>query len=93
MSSPPRTPDVPRDRYGPEPDDTGPVPIVGNLPAPPPGPVEEATTELPVWTTLTGPGRTPDASKEIVAGRDDCSRKRKRASASRRLSRVPMYSL
>ena len=65
MSSPSaRTPDVPRDRYDPEPDDTGPLPIVGDLPVPPgppPGPVEEATTELPV---SPAPGR---AGRNLVA--------------------------
>src|SRR3712207_5529344 len=34
-SPPPRTPDVPRDRYDAEPDDTGPIPRVGALPVPP----------------------------------------------------------
>jgi phosphatidate cytidylyltransferase len=65
MSSPSaRTPDVPRDRYDPEPDDTGPLPIVEDLPVPPgppPGPVEEATTELPV---SPAPGR---AGRNLVA--------------------------
>ena len=35
MSSPSsRTPDVPRDRFDTEPDDTGPIPLVGDVPVP-----------------------------------------------------------
>jgi phosphatidate cytidylyltransferase len=68
MSSPPRTPDVPRDRYEPEPDDTGPLPLVGPGPVPsvpvPPGRRPEPgvpTTELPV---APAPGR---AGRDLAA--------------------------
>ena len=70
MSSPSaRTPDVPRDRYEPQPDDTGPLPIVGPGPVPqvpvPPGggtpPPGEPTTELPI---SPAPGR---AGRNLVA--------------------------
>ena len=70
MSSPPaRTPDVPQDRYEPEPDDTGPLPVVGIDPVPPvpsppggdPEPAGTPTTELPVSPP---PGR---AGRNLVA--------------------------
>ena len=67
MSSPSaRTPDVPDDRYEPEPDDTGPLPLVGDLPAPPAGPVEEATTDLPVSPSPGRAGR--DLAAAITVG-------------------------
>ena len=69
MSSPsPRTPDVPSDRWEPQPDDTGPLPIVGDLPAPPPGPVEEATTELPVSPAPGRAGRNLAAAIAVGVG-------------------------
>jgi phosphatidate cytidylyltransferase len=64
MSSPSsRTPDVPRDGFDLEPDDTGPIPVVGSLPVPPPSrrepvPADE-TSELPVTErpVTPAPGR------------------------------------
>jgi phosphatidate cytidylyltransferase len=53
MSSPSsRTPDVPRDRFDAQPDDTGPIPMVGGVPVPPASrrePVDpDDTGQLPV---------------------------------------------
>jgi len=72
MSPSSRTPDVPRDRYDPEPDDTGPIPVVGGLPVPPlsrrePMP-EDAISELPTTERPVTPlGAPPAAGK---AGRN-----------------------
>ena len=64
-----RTPDVPRDRYD-EPDDTGPIPLVG-VPVPPqptrvPQPPADETSELPITERPVAPppGR---AGRNLVA--------------------------
>jgi phosphatidate cytidylyltransferase len=75
MSSPSsRTPDVPRNRYDLQPDDTGPIPVVGSVPVPPlptraPEPVvEDETSELPTTERpVTAPGNPPPPGK---AGRN-----------------------
>ncbi len=68
MSSPPRTPDVPRDRYEPEPDDTGPLPVVGTAPVPPvPVPPGQPTPDPGLPTTeqpVKAPGR---AGRDLAA--------------------------
>src|SRR3954451_5935015 len=52
MSSSSRTPDVPRDRFSAEPDDTGPIPLVTGMPVPRGSrrrPVDDdGTTQLPI---------------------------------------------
>ena len=74
MSSPSaRTPDVPQDRYEPEPGDTGPPPVVGIGPVPePPGPGTEPpglpTTELPVSPPPGRAGRNLAAAIAVGVG-------------------------
>jgi phosphatidate cytidylyltransferase len=75
MSYSSRTPDVPRDRYDPEPDDTGPIPMVGGLPVPPASrrePIpDDATSELPTTerpaTPLGAPPPPGKAGRNLAA--------------------------
>jgi phosphatidate cytidylyltransferase len=68
MSSPTsRTPDVPRDRYDLEPDDTGPIPVVGAVPVPPrraPEPLAGVET-----TDMPGDGDEAPVDNPVSPGR------------------------
>jgi phosphatidate cytidylyltransferase len=77
-SSSSRTPDVPRDRYHLEPDDTGPIPVVGSVPLPPaptrrsePLPGDETgelpTTERPVAPLGAPPAPPGRAGRNLAA--------------------------
>src|SRR4051794_18254350 len=71
-----RTPDVPRDRYSAEPDDTGPIPLVGAVPVPavsrpePPDAADD-TGQLPITEQPPVPLSTPPvpgrAGRDLVA--------------------------